>query len=146
MRKGFLIYEEMHKYFHHIWGGRLSYMTLHPIALNSLIYEENFLFFFYQCGRWGGWSGKQVHMYNQSLDMMPSSRGGYIKRLMHMHSIVSMYVQVYTVCRCVFSTWCATYRVKYVRLCAHLTAHEEEGAHCTAQLLLTGQSSYFKTF
>ena len=22
MRKGILIYEEMHKYFHHIWGGR----------------------------------------------------------------------------------------------------------------------------
>ncbi len=22
VRKGYLIYEEMHKYFHHIWGGR----------------------------------------------------------------------------------------------------------------------------
>jgi hypothetical protein len=40
MRKGFLIYEEMHNYFHHIWGGRYSYMTLHPIPLNFLIYEE----------------------------------------------------------------------------------------------------------
>ncbi len=46
MRKGFLVYEEMHKYFHHIWGGRWSYMTLHPIPLNFLIYEENFSFFF----------------------------------------------------------------------------------------------------
>ncbi len=26
MRKGFLIYEEMHKYFHHILGGRYSHM------------------------------------------------------------------------------------------------------------------------
>ncbi len=42
MRKGFLIYEEMHKYFHHISGSRQSYMTLHPIPLNFLIYEENF--------------------------------------------------------------------------------------------------------
>ncbi len=32
--------------FHHIWGGRESYMTLHPIHLNFLIYEENFSFFF----------------------------------------------------------------------------------------------------
>jgi hypothetical protein len=39
--KGFLIYEEMHKYFHHIWGGRYSYMTLHPIPLNFLIYALN---------------------------------------------------------------------------------------------------------
>ncbi len=33
--------------FHHIWGGRYRelYMTLHPIPLNSLIYEENFIFF-----------------------------------------------------------------------------------------------------
>jgi hypothetical protein len=46
MRKGFLIYKEMHKYFHHIRGGRLSYMTLHPIPLNFLIYEENFILFF----------------------------------------------------------------------------------------------------
>ncbi len=38
MRKGFLIYV------HHIWGGR--YLTLHPIPLNFLIYEENFIFFF----------------------------------------------------------------------------------------------------
>ncbi len=22
VRKGFLVYEDMHKYFHHIWGGR----------------------------------------------------------------------------------------------------------------------------
>ncbi len=27
---GFLMYEE---YFQHIWGGRWSYMTLHPIPL-----------------------------------------------------------------------------------------------------------------
>ncbi len=46
MRKGFLIYEEVHKYFHHICGGRYAYMTLHPIPLNFLIYEENFIFFF----------------------------------------------------------------------------------------------------
>jgi hypothetical protein len=39
MRKGFLIYEEMHKIFS-------SYMTLHPIHLNFLIYEENFILFF----------------------------------------------------------------------------------------------------
>ncbi len=45
-RKGFLIYEEEHKYFHHILGGRQSYITLHPIPLNFLRYEENFLFFF----------------------------------------------------------------------------------------------------
>ncbi len=32
--------------FPHIWGGRKSYMTLHPVPLNFLIYEENFLFFF----------------------------------------------------------------------------------------------------
>ncbi len=48
MRKGFLIYEEMNKYFHHtvhIWGGRKSYKTLHPIPLNFLIIEETFIFF-----------------------------------------------------------------------------------------------------
>jgi hypothetical protein len=41
VRKDFLIYEEMHKY-----KEVRSYMTLHPIPLNFLIYEENFLFFF----------------------------------------------------------------------------------------------------
>jgi hypothetical protein len=41
MRKGFLIYEEMHRYFQHKWGGRYSYMTLHPIPLNFVIFEEN---------------------------------------------------------------------------------------------------------
>ncbi len=46
MGKGFQIYEEMHKNFHHIWEGRYSYMTLHPIPLNFLKYGENFLFFF----------------------------------------------------------------------------------------------------
>ncbi len=45
MRQSFPKYEEMHKYFHHIRGGRQSYMTLHPILRNILIYEENFLFF-----------------------------------------------------------------------------------------------------
>ncbi len=45
MRKGFLIYEAMRK-FSPIWGGCLSYMTLHPIPLNFLLYEENFSFFF----------------------------------------------------------------------------------------------------
>jgi hypothetical protein len=49
MRIDFLIYEEMHKYFHHILGGRYLYMTLHPIPLNFLIYEENFILIFYQC-------------------------------------------------------------------------------------------------
>ncbi len=49
MRKGFLIYDEMHKYFHHIWEGRWSCMTFHPILLNFLIYVENYLFLFYQC-------------------------------------------------------------------------------------------------
>ncbi len=42
MRKVFLIYEEMCKFL-----PILTYMTLHPIPLNFLIYEENFLF--YQC-------------------------------------------------------------------------------------------------
>jgi hypothetical protein len=50
MRKGFLMYKEMRKFFP-IYCMRmplviLSYMTLHPIPLNFLIYEENFLFFF----------------------------------------------------------------------------------------------------
>ncbi len=40
IRKGFLIYEGMRRW---------SFMTLHPIPLNFLNYEENFLFFFYQC-------------------------------------------------------------------------------------------------
>jgi hypothetical protein len=45
MRKGFLIYEEMRQYFR-IYEEVVSHMTLHPIPLNFLIYEENFLFFF----------------------------------------------------------------------------------------------------
>jgi hypothetical protein len=40
MRKGFLICEKMRKYFTIYY----SYMTLHPIPLNFLIHEENFLF------------------------------------------------------------------------------------------------------
>ncbi len=46
MRKSFLIYEEMHKYFRHISGGRQSYMTLQPIPLNFPLYEENVILFF----------------------------------------------------------------------------------------------------
>jgi hypothetical protein len=47
MRKGFLTYEEMHKYFHHVGGCHYqSYMTLHQIPLKFLIYEENFILFF----------------------------------------------------------------------------------------------------
>jgi hypothetical protein len=30
MRNGFLIYEEMHKYFYHIWEGRWSYFAPDP--------------------------------------------------------------------------------------------------------------------
>ncbi len=47
MRKGFLIYEEMQKYeeaVSHIWLCNRS-------LLNFLIYEENSIFFFYQCSR-----------------------------------------------------------------------------------------------
>jgi hypothetical protein len=47
-------------------------MTLHPIALNSLIYEENFLSFFISVG--GGEVGPgNMYIYNQNLDKMPSS-------------------------------------------------------------------------
>ncbi len=47
MRKGFLIYEEMRKFFPiYVLGGRWSYMTLYPIPLNFLRYEEYFLFFY----------------------------------------------------------------------------------------------------
>jgi hypothetical protein len=45
MRKTFLIYEEMHKYFHHTVYEEVV-MTFHPIPPNFLIYEENFIFFF----------------------------------------------------------------------------------------------------
>jgi hypothetical protein len=41
MRKGFLVYEEISKYFT-IYGEAV----LHPIPPNFLIYEENFIFFF----------------------------------------------------------------------------------------------------
>jgi hypothetical protein len=44
MRKGFLIYEEIRKNFT-IYEEAVC-MTLQPIPLNFLIYEENFLFFF----------------------------------------------------------------------------------------------------
>ncbi len=48
MRKGFLIYEEMRKYFNICMRRPLviQYMTLHSIPLNFLIYEENLIFFF----------------------------------------------------------------------------------------------------
>ncbi len=51
MRKGFLIYKEMHKYFHHtvydeVVSHTHTYMTLLPIPLNFLIYEKNFILFF----------------------------------------------------------------------------------------------------
>ncbi len=49
MRKGFLIYKEMHKYFHHkvyYEVVSLTYRTLLPISLNFLIYEKNFILFF----------------------------------------------------------------------------------------------------
>jgi hypothetical protein len=47
MRKGFLIYEEMYK-FVHIYEDAVSLycMTLHPIPLNFLVYEEHFIIFF----------------------------------------------------------------------------------------------------
>jgi hypothetical protein len=48
MRKGFLIYEEMRNspYMMRPLVILIYCMTLHPIPLNFLIYEENFLFFF----------------------------------------------------------------------------------------------------
>jgi hypothetical protein len=48
MRKGFPIYEEMRKFFP-IYEEAVSHMTLQPIPLNFLIYEENFMFFFIMC-------------------------------------------------------------------------------------------------
>ncbi len=47
MSKGFLIYEEMHKYIHHIWGLRRSSVIYDfaTIPLNFLIYEK-ILFYF----------------------------------------------------------------------------------------------------
>ncbi len=49
MRKGFLIYEETSKCFT-IYEEAVSHipycMTLNPIPLNFLIYQENFTFFF----------------------------------------------------------------------------------------------------
>jgi hypothetical protein len=45
MRKGFLKYGEMHKYLVIYWE------AISPP--NFLIYEENFVFFFYQCGTVG---------------------------------------------------------------------------------------------
>ena len=45
MRKGFLIYEEMRKYFP-IYEEAVSHICS---ILNFLLYEENLIFFFYQC-------------------------------------------------------------------------------------------------
>ncbi len=45
MRKGFLIYDDMRQFFP-IYEEAQSCMTLHPIPLHFLIYEENFFFFF----------------------------------------------------------------------------------------------------
>ncbi len=48
MRKGFLIYVEMRKYLV-IYGEAVSHIRLcNRSLLNLPIYEENFLFFFYQ--------------------------------------------------------------------------------------------------
>jgi hypothetical protein len=46
MVKIFLIYGENICAFPHILGSPSSCMTLRPIHLNFLIYEENFVFFF----------------------------------------------------------------------------------------------------
>jgi hypothetical protein len=50
MRTGFLIYKEMHKYFHHtvLYMMRSLVILIHllPIPLNFLIYEKNFILFF----------------------------------------------------------------------------------------------------
>jgi hypothetical protein len=51
MRKGFLVYEEMRKYFP-IYEEAVSYIYIwlsNCYILNFLIYEENLIFFFYQC-------------------------------------------------------------------------------------------------
>ncbi len=55
MRKGFLIYEEMRKFFP-IYEEAVSHMTLHPILLNFLIYEENFILFFISVIEQAVWS------------------------------------------------------------------------------------------
>ncbi len=50
MRKGFLIYEEMHKYFHHIWGvvSHIHYnFATDPSEFPNIWGKFNFLF--YQC-------------------------------------------------------------------------------------------------
>jgi hypothetical protein len=49
MRKGFLIYEEMRKYFPIYEEGFNHILLCNCSFLNFLIYETNFLFFFYQC-------------------------------------------------------------------------------------------------
>jgi hypothetical protein len=51
MRKGFLIYEEMRKYFVIIYIRRplVIYDFATAPLLDFLIDEENFVFFFYQC-------------------------------------------------------------------------------------------------
>ncbi len=49
MRKGFLTYEEMCKYFPIIWGGRYSYMTLQLLYYEFPSIWGKFDFLFYQC-------------------------------------------------------------------------------------------------
>jgi hypothetical protein len=58
MRKGFLIYEEMRKYFT-IYEDE----ALHPITPNFLIYEKKFSFLFYQCSL-----ALQLFLSGQTLD------------------------------------------------------------------------------
>jgi hypothetical protein len=51
IRKGFLIYEEMRKYLVIIYEEAVSHIWLctRRSLLDFLIYEENFVFIFYQC-------------------------------------------------------------------------------------------------
>ncbi len=78
MRKGISIYEEMRKYFT-IYEEAVShsYNSLHPIPLNFLIYEENFIVFFVSVnsilglsrilgggGRGEGEGNKQGHIFS----------------------------------------------------------------------------------
>ncbi len=80
MRKDFLIYEEMHKYFYFIWG-RYSHILLCTRSLwISLIYEENFILFFYQCIRWDVCAGSPRCTTGTSCRRRMSSSGSLSRR------------------------------------------------------------------
>jgi hypothetical protein len=94
MRKGSLIYEEMRKYLVIVWGCRYRHIWLWTWSLlNFLLYEENFLIFFYSASAWNHSTALQKQNTEISKQIFPENDYRGLSPNFHIHaSVIDLYI------------------------------------------------------